>query len=174
MKVRSLSPKTLYIINNYKFNLFNTRLLLLLFTGLMIPSPIVAQNKIEISDHLPPPPPLPPSSQIITGNRIIRGRSYDILPPAEIEPPTSDISREYIFSAPGESESESRISNIVGYRVEVLGSSDRLLKQVRTIEPKAFSKGKVIQVGIFSEQDNAANLVRQLALQGFWARIVKK
>ena len=174
MKVRSLSPKTLFIINNYKFNCFNTPFVLVLFTGLITPFPTVAQSKIEISDHLPPPPPISPRSQVITGNRITRGRSYDILPPADMEPPTSHIGQEYIFSAPDESNSESRVNNITAYRVEVLGSSDRLLKQVRNIEPKAFFKGDVIQVGIFSEQDNAANLVRQLALQGLWARIVTK
>ena len=176
MKVRSLSPKTLCITNNYKFNFFNGSWLLILFgacNALLISPSAAAQNRIQISDHLPPPPPLSPRSRIITGNRITGGRSHNILRPT-MEPPTSHIGREYTFSAPNESQSESAVKNVAGYRVEVLGSSDRLLKQVRTIEPKAFFKGDVIQVGIFSEQDNAANLVRQLALQGLWARIVTK
>ncbi len=172
MAVRSLSPKTLNITDNYKFNFFNTAFLFLLFAELLISSSAIAQNKIPISDHLPPPPPVSPGTQIIKGNRITIGRRYDILPPADMEPPTSHIGREYIFSSPDKPQAKPTINNVTAYRVEVLGSSDRLLKQVRTIEPKAFFKGNVIQVGIFSQQDNAANLARQLALQGLWARIV--
>ena len=33
-------------------------------------------------------------------------------------------------------------------------------------------KGNIIQVGIFSEEDNAIDLVKQLTLQGLWARII--
>ncbi len=177
MKVRSLSPKTLLITNNTKVNFLSGTFFLVLLgacSSLLISPPAVAQNATQITEHLPPPPPLSPRSRIITGNRITRGRSNNMSLPTNIEPPTSYIGREYTFSAPNESNSESSVNNISAYYVEVLGSSDRLLEQVRSIEPKAFFKGDIIQVGIFSEQDNAANLVRQLALQGLWARIVTK
>ena len=48
----------------------------------------------------------------------------------------------------------------------------KLLLQVQDIEPKAFAKGDIIQVGIFKRQKNAEDLVRKLAIEGLWARIV--
>ena len=82
--------------------------------------------------------------------------------------------REYTFKAPaGSTLMETTQSSIIGgYKVEVYGSAEALLRQVRAIEPKAFIKGNIIQVGIFSEQDNAEDLVRKLAVAGFWARIM--
>ena len=71
---------------------------------------------------------------------------------------------EYIFSAPNEIQTS--------YKVEVFGKSDFILKQVREVEPKAFIKGNIIQVGIFSEEENAIDLVKKLTLQGLWARVV--
>lgn len=84
-------------------------------------------------------------------------------------PATSNLNkREYTFSAPT---SEPVTEERTHYRVEVFGNSDLLLNQVRTIEPKAFRQGDSIQVGIFSDRENAEDLVRKLALQGLWARI---
>lgn len=83
-------------------------------------------------------------------------------------------SREYMFKAPDSktlSDTES-LTAVAGYKVEVYGSAEDLLLQVRDIEPKAFVKGNVIQVGIFSQQDNAEDMVRKLTGAGFWARIV--
>ena len=175
MTIQSLLPNTWSINIGSNFNLLNQSLLCILFSScstLMMTSSATAQHTAQINTHLPPPPPLSPRSRIIKGNRITRGSSHDILPIANVEPPTSNyVGREYTFSAPNTPQQQS----VVGaYRVEVLGSSDRLLEQVRSIEPKAFLKGDIIQVGIFSQQENAANLVRQLALQGLWARIVTK
>lgn len=82
-------------------------------------------------------------------------------------------SREYNFKAP-DSKTISNTEQLIkarGYRVEVFGSETELLQQVRNIEPSAFVKGDTIQVGIFSQQANAENMVRQLAVNGFWARI---
>lgn len=82
-------------------------------------------------------------------------------------------SREYTFKAPD----SKKISNteelvkIQGYKVEVYGSERELLHQVRDIEPAAFIKGDTIQVGIFSQEVNAQNLVQKLTIKGFWARI---
>ncbi len=175
MTIQSLLPNTLSINIGSKFNSLNQSLLCIIFGGcstLMIAPSATPQSTAQINTNLPPPPPLSPRSRIIRGNRITKGSNYDILPIANVEPPTSNyVGREYTFSAPNKPQQPS----VVGaYRVEVLGNSDRLLEQVRSIEPKAFLKGDIIQVGIFSEQENAANLVRQLALQGFWARIVSK
>ena len=81
--------------------------------------------------------------------------------------------REYNFKAP-DSKTISNTEQLIkarGYRVEVFGSESELLEKVRNIEPSAFIKGDTIQVGIFSQQANAEDLVRQLAVKGFWARI---
>ncbi|MBE9048333.1 SPOR domain-containing protein [Pleurocapsales cyanobacterium LEGE 10410] len=83
-------------------------------------------------------------------------------------------SREYTFKAP-DNKSITNTEQLIkarGYKVEVYGSAEDLLLRVRNIEPRAFVKGNVIQVGIFSQQDNAEDLVRQLARAGMWARII--
>ena len=82
-------------------------------------------------------------------------------------------SREYTFKAP-DSKKISNTEQLIkaqGFRVEVYGSERELLQQVKDIEPTAFIKGNTIQVGIFSQQANAENMVRKLAVKGFWARI---
>ncbi|MDJ0536812.1 MAG: SPOR domain-containing protein [Xenococcaceae cyanobacterium MO_207.B15] len=186
MTIQPLFFNLMFNSGDSKFNLLNIPFSLILVGGccyFLTPSAI-GQNVPQIndigeasaqSDRLPPPPPLSPYSQPIEGNRVTRGTKHEILRPNNIQaPPTynsSNLEREYTFDAPN---NESTVINIATYHVEVLGNSDRLLEQVRTIEPKAFLKGDIIQVGIFSDQDNAANLVRQLALQGLWARIVTK
>lgn len=86
----------------------------------------------------------------------------------------SNSAREYTFKAPDNKTlngSES-LTAVGGYKVEVYGSADDLLLRVRNIEPKAFVKGDVIQVGIFSQQDNAEEMVQKLTRAGFWARIL--
>lgn len=82
--------------------------------------------------------------------------------------------REYTFKAPDSkviSNSE-QLTQVRGYKVEVYGNEDSLLQQVKDIEPAAFIKGDIIQVGIFGRQDNAEDLVRKLAVRGLWARII--
>jgi len=82
--------------------------------------------------------------------------------------------REYLFKAPDNKiiNNPQQLTKNQGYKVEVYGNADELLKKVKNIEPKAFRKGEIIQVGIFSEQNNAEILVRKLAVAGFWSRIV--
>ena len=83
-------------------------------------------------------------------------------------------SKEYTFKAP-DNKSLSNAGQITvaqGYKVEVFGSAADLLLQVRDIEPKAFIKGDIIQVGIFSHRNNAENMVRKLDSEGLWSRIV--
>ena len=125
-----------------------------------------AQDAEIITDSLPPPPPL--SSQ----GRLVRYKRKVILP-VNTNPPTytsSNQQREYTFTAPKNEVTETN-NTVRGYKVEVFDDGEGLLEKVRYIEPHAFKKGKVIQVGIFSQQDNAEDLVRKLAMQGFWARI---
>jgi hypothetical protein len=179
MTIQSLFLNPVTVTKSAKFNFLNSNCCLILFSSccsLLLTPSAIAQTAPQISEQLPPPPPLSPRSRLISGNRVTRGSSNDILPPANIEPPLSSnsITREYTFEAPNTIKNESATVNMGSYRVEVLGSSDLLLAQVRSIEPQAFLKGEIIQVGIFSEPDNAAELVRQLALQGLWARIVTK
>ena len=85
-------------------------------------------------------------------------------------------SREYTFKAPGNKTlgNTEHLAAVKGYKVEVYGNAADLLLQVRSIEPKAFISGNIIQVGIFSQQNNAEDMVRQLAVAGFWARIVNQ
>jgi cell division protein FtsN len=105
----------------------------------------------QIAEALPPPPP--------------------IARPNFLPEPAGDRSngqREYTFSAPDTPQK----NNAFGYRVEVFGETENLLDRVRDIEPQAFQKGNVIQVGIFSDRTNAESLVRKLAVGGLWSRIV--
>ena len=81
--------------------------------------------------------------------------------------------KEYTFKAPDNkilSDTE-QLKAAQGYKVEVYGSGEELLLKIKNIEPRAFAKGDIIQVGIFKQQKNAEDLVRQLAVRGFWARI---
>ena len=82
-------------------------------------------------------------------------------------------SREYTFKAPDSKKisNTEQLVKVRGYKVEVYGNETKLLQQVRNIEPAAFIKGDTIQVGIFSQQANAENMLRKLAKKGFWARI---
>ena len=81
--------------------------------------------------------------------------------------------REYTFKAPdNKTLNNGNLTAVQGYKVEVYGSATDLLQEVRDVEPKAFIKGNIIQVGIFSQQNNAEDMVRKLAKKGFWARII--
>lgn len=147
----------------------NTWLVLSLggFFPLFLPTATLAQSRPSITKELPPPPPLSPRS------RNMRPRRYHLRQRTELEPPSnvqSNRSKEYTFSAPSNSLPSTNISQ--SYKVEVFGSSDTVLNQVRNIEPKAFRKDGVIQAGIFQQQRNAEELVRKLAVQGLWSRII--
>lgn len=103
------------------------------------------------------------SSNVLSNSKVYLSRS---------NPNVSKAKREYTFKAPdSKTSTNSEQSTEGGYKVEVYGSAEELL-QVRNIEPRAFIKGGVIQVGIFSQQNNAEDLVRKLASVGLWARII--
>lgn len=150
-----------------------TTTLSILGTGLLIaafPLSATAENSESIAEELPPPPPLSPRNQIIK-------HKYKVVRPVDTEPPTyatKNQRREYTFDAPNEAEGVNgdRAENFKQYRVEVFDDAEELLEQVKDIEPRAFQKGDIIQVGIFSRQKNAEDLVRKLAVNGFWARIM--
>lgn len=139
---------------------------------------VSASETSEIAEILPPPPPIGIDAKTVK-------TKVPSLPVTNLEPPTynqSNAAREYTFSAPQE-DSQRNINVDLGkaeaigdraqtYRVEVFGNAERLLEIVKSIEPKAFQKGNIIQVGIFSSQDNAAVLVNKLAVRGLWSRIV--
>ncbi len=132
-------------------------------------SAATAKDEPQITETVPPPPPISPPNQLVKHkhNRIL---------PINTNPPThsrNDRQREYTFSAPDEPAIEEGDSSVTqSYRVEVFGDTEELLAEVRDIEPKAFMKGNIIQVGIFSDRDNAEDLVRKLAIQGLWSRII--
>jgi cell division protein FtsN len=107
----------------------------------------------------------------------------EVLPPVNrwenktLPPNTSNQnqsnSREYTFKAPNNKTlTHTGQFTAQDYLVEVYGSAAELLLQVREVEPTAFIKGDIIQVGIFSQQNNAENMARKLAAKGLWARIV--
>jgi len=92
------------------------------------------------------------------------------------EKPIKDSIRnnEYIFRAPQQNTSQQTTSQLktTTYQVQVYGNSENLLSKVKAIEPKAFLKGNLIQVGNFSTQENAEQLLKKLAIEGLWARIM--
>ncbi|MDJ0898408.1 MAG: SPOR domain-containing protein [Xenococcus sp. MO_188.B8] len=153
-RLSNFSSGSLWVLIFY--SLGNT----LLINGCLANS-LIAQNEASAPNNiLPPPPPLSPP------NIIIKTQESPATP-NNIEPLRSMVQNaqeEYIFNAPRSTQSN--------YKVEVFGNSNLLLKQVREVEPKAFIKGNIIQVGIFSEEANALDLVQQLTLRGLWARIV--
>ena len=108
------------------------------------------------------PDPLPNNLESETAN------------PRRVRANGKSSSREYTFKAPDSKtlSNTRQITAAKGYKVEVYGSTTDLLHQVRDIEPKAFVKGNIIQVGIFSQQNNAQNMVGKLATAGLWARII--
>lgn len=123
---------------------------------------------------------LPLVSLLISANSAIAVRGSEIsvdqnpIYLSKNEHQVNSKSREYTFKAPDNKtlSNSQHITAAQGYKVEVYGSGQELLTQVRDIEPQAFSKGDIIQVGIFSQQDNAEDMVRKLAVAGLWARMV--
>jgi len=98
------------------------------------------------------------------------------LPP----PPKSDQDQDvYQFEAPDSTlpppNSNSSPAAETLFRVQVYGSSEQLLALVRRVEPSAFVRPgeNVIQAGLFSETENAQELVRSLSEQGIQADIVE-
>lgn len=98
------------------------------------------------------------------------------LPP----PPKTDQDQDvYQFEAPDSTlpppNSNSSPAAETLFRVQVYGSSEQLLALVRRVEPSAFVRPgeNVIQAGLFSETENAQELVRSLSEQGIQADIVQ-
>ncbi len=144
-------------------SIFGTGLLTTIFSGIA-----TAEETESIAKKLPPPPPLSPPNQIIK-------HKHQPIVPINTAPPTytrNNQPREYTFDAPDRDlVNKVPTENINKYRVEVFANAEEVIRQVKNIEPRAFQKGDIIQVGIFSHQQNAEALVRKLARQGLWARI---
>lgn len=112
----------------------------------------------SLAQTLPPPPSANNSSE--QGNEV-----YQFEAPTNNSPtPTPPIENNSIPS-----------SNNRLFRVQVYGSSEQLLSLVRRVEPKAFvPDGKqIIQVGLFSQANNAQELVQDLSQQGVEAEIIQ-
>ena len=112
-----------------------------------------------------------PANALENNNLAAHNKSFYLAQNSKSNGKTS--SREYTFKAPdGKAISNTeQLIKAQGYRVEVYGSEQELLQQVKDIEPTAFVKGDTIQVGIFSKEANAQSMVQKLAIKGFWARI---
>ena len=126
-----------------------------------------AQNVPSVLNRLPAPPPIP---------SVNSSPRKDLAPiPIEVVPvsadPVAEI-REDNFGSPQAEISPSSFSGF--YRVEVQGEGDLLLTQVKRIEPLAFVRiGEgVIQAGLFQQQYQAEERVRQLETQGLSAQVV--
>ncbi len=88
---------------------------------------------------------------------------------------TKAEAREYTFKAPDSKviTNPKQLIKVRGYKVEVYGNKEDLLR-VKDIEPTAFMKEDIIQVGIFSQQNNAEDMASKLAAKGLWSRIVEQ
>lgn len=105
------------------------------------------------------------------------------LPPPPSQDQSDEDPVEYQFEAPSRSSPsspepstpshDSSNANTL-FRVQIYGTSERVLSLVRRVEPKAFvPEGEdIIQAGLFSEQAKANSLVEELANQGVEAEIV--
>lgn len=102
-------------------------------------------------------------------------------PPPSTNHSTNQENEVYQFEAPTNhtptppADNKQRPSANRLFRVQVYGSSQQLLSLVRRVEPKAFvPEGKqIIQVGLFSQADNARELVQDLSEQGIKAEIIQ-
>jgi len=105
----------------------------------------------SLAQRLPPPPSANNGSE----------KDKDVY---QFEAPTS----------PGENNSSPSSRDRL-FRVQVYGNSEQLLSLVRRVEPNAFvPDGKqIIQVGLFSQADNAKALVQDLSQQGIKAEIIQ-
>jgi hypothetical protein len=142
--------------------------------------------------RLPPPPPLPVPNAPIPTN--------DLLPPQKVpvrstplpvsSPPSQGAVREYTFQAPSSPSLPARtmpkaatpsratspapaITPNQLYRVEVEGTDEALLAQVKAIEPLAavWQTQGIIYGGIFTQSQQAQERVRQLENKGLVAKI---
>lgn len=91
---------------------------------------------------------------------------------AELPPPPPDPGFTFEPANSPPASAPAATSNKARYRVRVPGSGDSLLWQVRSVVPGAFVRDGAIQAGLFSESENALELVRDLADLGVWAQIV--
>lgn len=143
----------------------------------------VAQDTPPVMEGLPPAPPV----QRLTAPPQVKdpfAPSNQNLPSSPPQPSTNINSANYdrTFTAPSSSSNSkpnppvtSNTSNTSAlYRVDVDGDTQWMLAKVKTLEPQAFirKEDKVIQAGLFREEENAQNLVRQLERQGFRARTI--
>lgn len=126
---------------------------LILTSGSMFFDPLIFESRADL-----PPPRSPNRRQ----QRIER----------ETEDEQSRPLREYTFEAPESNSQPTPTTSQQVYRVEVFSISDLTLSQVRQVEPRAFRKGEIIQVGIFQQRDNAYELVQKLTSRGLWVRII--
>ena len=133
----------------------------------------LAQSGMTAAQNAPTPLPLPPS--VPSGN----SRTLNQFPASQMTPtypPQPAQGNEYDIQkpqSPGVPPSVPSSSSVL-YRVEIKGYSQELLTQVKDIEPLAFIRiGEgVIQAGIFQQQLQAEERVRQLQAQGISAIVI--
>ncbi len=108
----------------------------------------------SLSQTLPPPPPQENSVEYE-----FEAPSYSSPSPPESSPPNN---------------SNNSNANTL-FRVQIYGTSKRVLSLVRRVEPEAFvPEGEnIIQAGLFSERSRARSLVEDLSQQGVQADIIR-
>lgn len=124
-----------------------------------------------------------PQTMTFLGRSFLVANSFLVLSASSVlsqtlpPPPTGSNSQsqnavEYEFQAP--SNSSSPAGNTL-FRVQIYGTSERMLSLVRRVEPEAFvPEGEdIIQAGLFSERVRARSLVKELSQQGVQADIIR-
>lgn len=147
-------------------------------------SSTMAQDAPPLMEGLPPAPPVQP----LTAPPQVKDPFVPVAPSSQNwqsspSQPSSNINSanyDRTFAAPSSSSNSqpnppvtsSKNSDL--YRVDVDGDTQWMLAKVKTLEPQAFIRkdDRVIQAGLFREEENAQNLVRQLEKQGFRARTI--
>ncbi|OKH11014.1 hypothetical protein [[Limnothrix rosea] IAM M-220] len=125
----------------------------------------IAVAQVTVFEGLPPTPPAIPT---------LRGTPEDskttnVVVPID-QPPSL---REFNFEAPTAVVNPNNAVNYATrYRVEVANSDSLMLAAVKKVEPNAFLRGDRIQVGLFSEQQNANSLRTDLQAKGIAADVV--
>ena len=153
----------------------------LLLTGTLLISPstlTLAQSNPSVLPGLPPPPPVPSDSNLppmIDYDSPLPELPDNFNPQSPKPAPTSVNSEPInIPVTPSRVNNNSAPKKNRLYRVEIIGDSPTLLAQVQRFEPQAFIRSGegVIQAGLFSQKENARNLLDKFKEQGLRGKVI--
>lgn len=127
-------------------------------------------NTTAQTQTLPPPPVIRPGN---TPSNSFNDNNPSIV----TNPPTTegiDIRRPTTITPKNTNIVKTSTSSTVLYRVQVMGTTEILLNQVKQIEPLAFIRNGegVIQAGLFQEKHQAEQRMSVLSQEGLSAQII--